>query len=270
MENEYYVYIYFDPRKPGKYVYGEYEFDYEPFYVGKGFGHRDIEHLRESRLRKGNFLKNNVIKDILGCGLEPLIIRFISGVSEQDALNFEKELISKIGRLDLKLGPLTNKNNGDSKGRIISDEFKDKQSKIMIDYFKDNPISEETKEKISKTLLDKNIKRSDEHKMKISKVNKGRVYSDEHKKKISEIRKGPKLTHRNKYVIISPTNIEYNILGKVELINFINKNNLSARKFLEFVNKGKISKNDVRLVDKSDKIKTINCIGWEIKRITKK
>jgi len=33
--NKYYVYVYLDSRKPGKYKYGEYEFDYEPFYVGK-------------------------------------------------------------------------------------------------------------------------------------------------------------------------------------------------------------------------------------------
>ena len=36
MEKKYYVYIYIDPRKPGKFKYGEYEFDYEPFYIGKG------------------------------------------------------------------------------------------------------------------------------------------------------------------------------------------------------------------------------------------
>lgn len=32
----YYVYIYLDPRKPGKYKYSKCEFEYEPFYVGKG------------------------------------------------------------------------------------------------------------------------------------------------------------------------------------------------------------------------------------------
>jgi hypothetical protein len=28
--NQFYVYVYLDPRKPGKYKYNNYEFDYEP------------------------------------------------------------------------------------------------------------------------------------------------------------------------------------------------------------------------------------------------
>ena len=35
-DNKFYVYVYLDPRKPGSFKFGEYEFDYEPFYVGKG------------------------------------------------------------------------------------------------------------------------------------------------------------------------------------------------------------------------------------------
>ena len=40
-----YTYIYLDPTKPGKYYYQGYYFDYEPFYVGKGYGNRFYEHI---------------------------------------------------------------------------------------------------------------------------------------------------------------------------------------------------------------------------------
>ena len=47
----FYTYIYLDPRKPGKYEYGDYLFSYEPFYVGKGKGNKHIglKHTSESK-----------------------------------------------------------------------------------------------------------------------------------------------------------------------------------------------------------------------------
>ena len=45
MENKFYIYIYFDNRKPGKFKYGDYQFDYEPIYIGKGTNDRFKKHL---------------------------------------------------------------------------------------------------------------------------------------------------------------------------------------------------------------------------------
>ena len=64
-ENRFYVYAYLDPRKPGIYTYGEYTFDYEPFYIGKGTGSRLYRHLWESENNTTNNYKFRLIKKII-------------------------------------------------------------------------------------------------------------------------------------------------------------------------------------------------------------
>jgi hypothetical protein len=47
--NNFYVYIYLDPRKPGNFVYGDFLFKFEPFYDGKGKGDRITEGLSNKK-----------------------------------------------------------------------------------------------------------------------------------------------------------------------------------------------------------------------------
>jgi hypothetical protein len=49
-----------DPRKPGQFKYEEYEFDFEPFYVGKGSGDRWVAHIRET---KGEWAESSLQKN---------------------------------------------------------------------------------------------------------------------------------------------------------------------------------------------------------------
>ena len=70
MNNTFYTYIYLDPRKPGKYEYGDYAFEYEPFYVGKGSNGQWLSHLKIAKNKNGlcrieNTFKHNKIKNIL-------------------------------------------------------------------------------------------------------------------------------------------------------------------------------------------------------------
>ena len=82
-----YVYVYLDTRKPGKFIYYDLEFDYEPFYVGKGRNNRYKEHLNEKRIvnkhKSGKI--NNIIKD----DLLPGIVFISESVSDDVAKSIE-------------------------------------------------------------------------------------------------------------------------------------------------------------------------------------
>ena len=44
--NNFYLYVYLDPRKPGTYQYNNLSFNFEPIYIGKGKGNRDMYHYK--------------------------------------------------------------------------------------------------------------------------------------------------------------------------------------------------------------------------------
>lgn len=80
--NDYYVYVYIDPR------------NFEEFYYGKGKGSRKEAHLDDST----DSLKVKRINAIKKEGLKPIIRVIARNLNEQEALLIEKTLLWKLGK----------------------------------------------------------------------------------------------------------------------------------------------------------------------------
>jgi hypothetical protein len=172
----FYVYVYLDPRKPGYYVYGNYIFEYEPFYVGKGKNGRSHVHLFESKQKyNGNKHFSRKIKKIhKECCIDPIIIKVKDTLTEDMAFEIEKEMIFVIGRSDKKLGTLCNLTDGGqgSSGYKFTSEQVEKCRKSHIGI----TLSDEAKKKVGKSSRER--KYSDEVK---------RLRSEQHRKYSTDI-----------------------------------------------------------------------------------
>lgn len=219
IHTDFYVYLHMNPRKLGEFVYGDFEFDHEPFYVGKGQGDRI------NGVDRNPFWKN-IENKIIKAGKEVIKIRLFDSLSEEESFLIEKELISLIGRRDQGKGPLTNLTDGGEGvvGAILTEEHKRKISislKGRKPWNTGKTLSEAHKKKIgrkgkgnsfygkthSKEIrkkMSESIKKyvrkyggtrtgavlSEETKLKISKAHQGKKASKETKRKMCEAAKG--------------------------------------------------------------------------------
>ena len=147
----FYVYAYLDPTKPGKYVYDNIEFEFEPFYIGKGCHKRKYDHIECAyKKRKDiNTFKQNKIKKILKENKLPIVCTIYKNLPEVLAFEYEKEIVKKIGRRNLGKGPLTNLTDAgkEGKSRVVSEEAKRK----MRESGKLKVFSEEHRKHISES-----------------------------------------------------------------------------------------------------------------------
>lgn len=86
---EYYNYVYLDPRKPGKFVFGKYQFDYEPFIIGTGKKYKYYIHMNEPANKNNATIK---INNMVMLGLEPIIILLNKNKTLDDAKFNEIEM----------------------------------------------------------------------------------------------------------------------------------------------------------------------------------
>jgi hypothetical protein len=197
----FYVYAYLDPFKPGLFSYsnGFVQFEYEPFYIGKGYARR-----YQSKQGRTLWFLNKRAKIRRG-GKNPIIVKLYTNLTEDRAFELENKLITIIGRRDCKEGCLLNcTDGGEGKtGFKLSDETKAKISRSLIG----NKIPEEVRKKISKSHKGKKIpqeviekiraktigkKRSEDTKKKISIIQKGKIISDKQRREQSEFMKSDK------------------------------------------------------------------------------
>lgn len=176
-----YVYIYLDPRKPGIWIYNEYEFSHEPFYVGRGVGNRYRIHLYRAKQKTGLVTKRNLnrIRGILYEGMEPIIEFIKEDISYEESVELEIHAISTMGRKDLNKGPLLNLTDGGEgpNGYVFTEEVKQRiREKVTGDL---SPV--------------KGRKRTPEEVKRISEKQIGKYVSDETRRKLSEGHKDPEI-----------------------------------------------------------------------------
>lgn len=156
----YYIYVYLDTRKKGSYSFGNFHFEYEPFYVGKGIHERYLTHLRVANgSRKG---KNNLvvtkIKSILNDGFEPKIIKIIKGLTKDNYNSYEISTIKLIGKYCDGLGPLLNTTDGGDGGITWIGEHHNKGKKLeeIVGEEKATELKQKLSEQASKRVGDLN------------------------------------------------------------------------------------------------------------------
>lgn len=152
-KNIYFIYCYLDIRKPGKYIYNNLEFDYEPIYIGKGKGIRAKRHLYLYKNINNRFYSK--LSSIIKSGNKPFYFYMEENLSEDIAYEYEIEYINKIGRIE-NGGPLTNMSDGGrgQYGFIFTEESKEKMSLSRIGekhFLFGKNLTQETKDKISKS-----------------------------------------------------------------------------------------------------------------------
>jgi hypothetical protein len=164
--NSFFVYELYDETKKEPFYVGKAAYPHRPY--------EHIEEAYGTRISIKNRHKLNTIKKIVKENHNILIKIVFSSTDEQSALDEEIRLIALYGRKDLKTGILTNMTNGGDgiTGHIHSQHSRKKISEALKNRPKE--IRRQAAEKIKGHTFNKGRILSEEHKNKISKANMGR------------------------------------------------------------------------------------------------
>ena len=99
VDNSYYVYFLLDTRNKKKFVYKDFSFDYQPFYVGKGKDYRYADHFQHATLIKENNRKSTKVKSIINkTGENPKVEFLYKNLTNEEALDIERNIIKDLKR----------------------------------------------------------------------------------------------------------------------------------------------------------------------------
>ena len=102
MECDYYVYSLSDPTDTRGL----------PFYIGKGLNNRCFRHLAEGVYKQSKFPVHAKVRKLKAAGVEPIVAKIKTDMSEPEAFELEIQLIRFYGRRDQGKGPLMNITDG--------------------------------------------------------------------------------------------------------------------------------------------------------------
>jgi hypothetical protein len=167
-----------DPTKEGPYFYEglDISLPYEPFYIGKGHGYRDMVHLQDYRLKGKTYLYNKLNK-LIDNGIEPMVVRLYENLTEKESFDKEILLIEKIGKKYKGEGTLTNIVDG---GEGVTGLVHTKESREKMSLKGENhpnwgkKLKDSTKKKISEKLKANNPMKNPEVAEKVRQQNLGR------------------------------------------------------------------------------------------------
>lgn len=109
----FYVYVFLRTDRPGRYIYKDLVFGYEPFYVGKGINNR-MEHSLKyiNNMSNKNKIKRYIIEKLNKNNILIKSLKIKENLSENMAYEYEMSVISDIGMSINNNGPLCNLSEG--------------------------------------------------------------------------------------------------------------------------------------------------------------
>lgn len=208
-----YIYALLNNLKPGKFIYGDYTFNYEPYYIGvsntETYYRREDVHIKYAKIKKdvcNNRLKMNIINKIVKNGFEPISIKVLENMTKEYSYKMEIDIIKNIGTRIAKTGPLSNISLGGDGG----------------DTFTNNPRKEEIREKHRLNAIGENnnmyglpLEKNPSHNAKLNGChwNKGRVASIDTIRILSEQRSGSKNSRAKKTLLFDK---EFNLVKEFD------------------------------------------------------